>query len=343
MAMTTAQQVYNCREAAAELFGIADPSRVIFTPNCTMALNIVIKGILSGGGHAVVSDMEHNSVIRPLEAMAQFGVSYNTAAVCEADPARTVENFRRCIRPSTRLILCTHASNVFGTVLPIREIGKMAHDHGIPFAVDAAQSAGILSIHMERDHIDFLCTPGHKGLYGPMGTGMLICHGKQSLTTLVEGGTGSRSLLAAQPEELPDRFESGTLNVPGICGLHAGMAWIRRQGISSVALHEMNLMQRLYDLVCEDERIMVYTKRPEMGASVPVLSLNIVGMSSEETASRLSAQGVAVRAGLHCAPSAHTHAHTLPGGTVRLAPSVFTRRADVENVYKILIIIARKP
>lgn len=342
MAMKTAEEVYTCRETAAELFGLDDPTRVIFTSNCTMSLNVVIKGILGGGGHAVVSDMEHNSVIRPLEALAERGVTYSTAVVSDDDPAQTVENFRRCIRPDTRLILCTHASNVFGTVLPIGEIGRLAHRYGIPFAVDAAQSAGILPIHMQKDEIDFLCMPGHKGLYGPMGTGLLLCREERQLHTLMEGGTGSRSLQKQQPDELPDRFESGTVNVPGICGLHAGLRWLRRRGIDTVARHETAVMCRFYDLVRNAPAIRLYTPRPALHRSVPLLSLNVRGLSSEETAAMLGEQGIAVRAGLHCAPSAHAHAGTLPGGTVRVAPSAFTTVADVENAYKNLMKISRK-
>lgn len=343
MAMETAAQVYACRETAAELFGLDDPSRVVFTSNCTMALNTVIKGVLSDGGHAVVSDMEHNSVIRPLEVLATRGVSYSKATVFPHDPQRTVESFRHLIGPRTRLIVCMHASNVFGTILPIRAIGALAHAKGIPFAVDAAQSAGILPIHMERDNIDYLCMPGHKGLYGPMGTGMLLCRNRRALNTLIEGGTGSSSLLPTQPEDLPDRFESGTLNVPGICGLHAGMKWLKSTGIHTVSQHEMHLMQRFYDRLANDDRIVLYTPRPEPSQTVPLLSLNVAGLPSEETAARLGGIGIAVRAGLHCAPCAHVHAQTLPGGTVRVAPSAFTNEKQMETTCKILMKISRKP
>ena len=342
MAMETAMRVYACRETVAQMFGLDDPSRVVFTANCTMALNLVIKGLLGNGGHAVISDMEHNSVVRPLEALAGRGVSYSKAAVYHGDPSRTVDSFRRAIRPSTRLILCMHASNVFGTVLPIRDIGRLALERQIPFAVDAAQSAGILPIHVEKDHIDYLCMPGHKGLYGPMGTGILLCRSRRTMDTLIEGGTGSSSLLLQQPEELPDRFESGTVNVPGICGLNAGIQWLQKQGTEMVAGHEMRLMQWMYDTLASNEQIVLYTPRPVLGQTVPLLSLNVIGSHSEEVAALLAQEGIAVRAGLHCAPSAHEHAQTLPDGTVRFAPSAFTDGKQVEATCKILMKILRK-
>lgn len=343
MAMETAKKVYACRETAAELFGLDDPVRVIFTSNCTMGLNMVIKGVLSNGGHAVISDMEHNSVVRPLEALAKYGVTYDQAKVCEFDNAQTVRNFKQCIRHNTRLILCTHASNVFGNVLPIREIGEVAHQANILFAVDAAQSAGLLPINMKRDNIDFLCMPGHKGLYGPMGTGMLLCQSAYPLHTLLEGGTGSRSLEILQPDELPDRLESGTVNVPGICGLHAGMLWVKQCGVSALAQQESELMQRFYCRVKNLSFLKLYTNEKLLKESVPLVSLNVQRKESEEIAELLSEEGIAVRAGLHCAPAAHRHRNTLPNGTVRIAPSAFTTSADMENLCKILIKISRKP
>lgn len=342
LSLETAGQVYACRESAAEFFGLNDPTGVVFTSNCTMALNLVIKGLLSNGGHAVISDMEHNSVVRPLEALSSRGVRYDQAAVDEHHPAVTVERFRRCLRPDTKLILCTHASNVSGTVLPIREIGRLAARFGIPFAVDGAQSAGILPLHMERCGIDYLCVPGHKGLYGPMGTGMLLCRNRTRLHTLIEGGTGSQSLLTTQPEDLPDRLESGTVNVPGICGLAAGMRWLKERGREDVAQHEYDLVERLYTMLAQEPKICRYTPFPERGRWVPLLSINLRDRSSEEVAQLLDEQGVAVRAGLHCAPCAHRHLGTLSQGTVRLAPSAFTGREEVDFICKKLLKIARK-
>ena len=226
--------------------------------------------------------------------------------------------------------------------MPIREIGAMAHRLHIPFAVDAAQSAGILPLNMQRDHIDFLCMPGHKALYGPMGTGVLLCRDGGALDTVMEGGTGSASLRAEQPEELPDRFESGTLNVPGICGLHAGVRWIKAHGTDTIAEHETALMRRLYDHLAGERGLTLYSPHPDQSRVVPMLTLTVAGQPSEETAAQLSTIGIAVRAGLHCAPSAHRFMGTVTNGAVRLCPSAYTTVVDVDTTAKILTQIARK-
>ncbi len=341
MAMASAARVYACREALADFFGLDDPTGVVFTANCTAALNYVMKGLLDGG-HVVISACEHNAVIRPLTALAEKGVTFTEVATFPAEPQRTVESFRRAIRPDTRLVLCTHASNVGGWRLPIREIGALAHRMRLPFAVDAAQSAGILPLNMAQDYIDFLCLPGHKALYGPMGTGVLLCRGTWPLKTLLEGGTGSRSLSPEQPKELPDRLESGTLNVPGICGLHAGLSFVRRHGREALMTHETACMRRLYDRLVGEPGIRLHTLRPDPAYTVPLVTLTVEGVASEAVAAQLAAVGIAVRAGLHCAPSAHRLMGTLPQGAVRLCPSAFTTTAEVDETAKNLCRIARK-
>lgn len=342
MAMTTAERVYACREALASLFSLEDPSGVVFTPNCTVALNLVIKGLLSHGGHAVITDLEHNSVIRPLEALD--GVTYTTVTVDPLKPQETAWRIRRAILPTTKLILCTHASNVLGKRTPLRAIGEVAQAVDIPFAVDAAQSAGLLPINMQADHVNFLCLPGHKGLYGPMGIGALLCRGAYSLSTLIEGGTGSHSLLVSQPEELPDRLESGTLSVPAICGLLGGIRFIERNGgTEAIARRETALIRVLYEQLANVPRIRLYTPYPDLSVTVPLMTFTVAGQTSEETAHRLAEYGIAVRAGLHCAPSAHRRMGTMTSGAVRLCPSAFTTQEDLEKVRKILTEIARTP
>ena len=343
MAMETAAQVFACRETVASFFGLDDPANVVFTANCTMSLNMVIKGILAEGGHAVVSDMEHNAVIRPLTALAKQGVSYTEATVCERDATQTVENFKQAIRPDTRLLICTHCSNVFGNTLPIREIGALAHRYGIPFAVDGAQSAGHVRIHMQRDNVDFLCLPGHKGLYGPMGTGLLLCNTDVLLQTIIEGGTGNQSLSKVQPQELPERLESGTANVPGICGLYAGIRWVAQHGAENIEAHEYALLRRFYGLAANTTGICLYTPPPLQYEGASLISFNLEGKSAEETAYLLAEEGIAVRGGLHCAPSAHAHKGTLPDGTVRMSLGAFNTVNDVEQLHKILVKILRKP
>lgn len=336
MGIAASKAVYECREAAAEFFHIENPANVVFLQNCTLALNIVLKGILKDGGRVVVSDLEHNAVMRPLTALSAAGPVYDTAAVVPGDTQATVEAFRRCIRPETRAIVCLHASNVFGVRLPIREIGALAHQNGLLFIVDAAQSAGVLPIDMHKDNVDYLCVPGHKGLYGPMGTGMLICNREELLPTFIEGGTGSQSLDLAQPEELPDRFESGTVNTPGICGLAAGIAFVKRHGIEEIAQHETQMMARAYLQLYEMKKVRLYTPCPSILYGTPVLAMNIEGLPSEETAQILSQKGIAVRAGLHCAPMAHRHFGTIDSGVVRLAPSAFTSRQDIDYLCRVV-------
>ncbi len=342
MAYVTSEAVFRCRETAAAFFGLETPDNVIFTLNCTMALNMVIKGILRGGGRALITDVEHNAVLRPLHALSPNRPVYDIVPVSLTDPSITAENFQRAIRPDTRLIVCTHASNVCGVVQPIREIGDMARRLNIPFAVDAAQTAGVLPIDMTKDNIDFLCVAGHKGLYGPMGTGMLLTSGRYTLPSFVEGGTGSRSMDPMQPTDLPDHLESGTPNTVGICGLRAGMEWVRQQGMDTIRHHELQCAQQLYRCLRDIPSAQLYTPFPQEGRYAPVLSFNFKDVPSEETAAMLNEAGVATRAGLHCAPLAHRKLGTDKSGTVRLAPSAFTDRAQMDAVCKILRQTAQK-
>ena len=338
MSVQAAEQVYECRRVAADFFGLSDPSGVVVTANCTTALNMVIQGVLRRGGSVVTSDLEHNAVMRPLAALP---VMHQTVAWCR-DEDELVERFRRAIRPDTRLLVCTHASNVFGATFPIRRLGELAHRYGVLFCVDAAQSAGVLPINMEADSIDFLCVAPHKGLYAPMGTGLLLCRDASAVPPLIYGGTGSHSLSLAQPEELPDRLESGTPNTPGICGVRAGIEFVEQKGMTSIYEHEIRCLQHVYDQLSQCSQIRLYTPRPQMGETTPILSLNIEDMPSEQVAALLDEQGIAVRAGLHCAPAAHRHFGTLEQGTVRLAPSVFSTLEEAAIICEVFLKIAKK-
>ena len=341
MSLATSEQLYRCREAAAAFFGLSDPTGVIFTPNCTAGLNLVIRGLLADGGRAVISDLEHNAVWRPVHGLSPRFPRYDVAA-WDADEEVLVENFRRAIRADTRLIVCTHASNVFGVTFPIRRLAELAHRYGLLLCVDAAQSAGVLPIHMEEDGIDYLCVAAHKGLYAPMGTGLLLCRERERISPLLRGGTGSYSRLPEQPHELPDRLESGTPNTPGLCGLLAGLEFVQAQGRERIYRHELGLLQQLYDRLQEVPGIRLYTPRPAAGRSAPVLSLNVEGVPSEQIGEALAAAQIAVRAGLHCAPLAHTRFGTLPDGTVRLAPSAFSTANEVEQICKFFIHFTQK-
>ena len=328
LSMDTAEMVYGCRERAARMFGLGQAEGVVFTQNCTHALNFAIKGLMPAGGKAVVSSLEHNAVMRPLTAMRQQGVRTDTAEVIFGDDDATFRSFERLIDADTNVVICTHASNVCGLVLPIGRIGRLCRQRGIPFIVDAAQSAGMIPIDMTQMCIDCLCMPGHKGLYGPPGTGMLLT-GRTIPQTVIEGGTGTFSIDFNQPENLPERLESGTINTVGIAGLSAGLAFVEQKGIGRIHDYEIGLLQELYDGLRSIREVVLYMDRPSVSHFSPVLSFTVEGMPSEQVGEELAQAGFAVRAGLHCAPTAHRRLGTLEQGTVRVSPSVFSRREHI--------------
>ena len=336
LSIMAAEEIYRCREKVAELFHAPGPECVVFTLNCTQAANMVLKGFLKPGDHVVTSCLEHNAVMRPLHVLEEKGVTFTQAQVQIGDNDATVDAFRKALRPNTRMIFCTHASNVWGIRLPIERIAALAKQYEIPVAVDCAQSAGVLPIDMEDSGIDFLCIAGHKGLYGPMGTGILIVRDGSKLGTIIEGGTGTSSISYEQPETMPDRLESGTPNMPGISGLYAGINFVQKRGIEKIFQHEIRLMQILYDKLSEIDGVQLYTPRPNPAYSVPVLSLNIKGLSSETVGKYLNKRGIAVRPGLHCAPAAHNYMGTIQEGAVRVSPSVFNNGNEMNTLASFL-------
>ncbi len=327
LAARTSELVYETRERAADFFG-AQPENVIFTLNCTHALNLAIQGIAAGGGHLVISNLEHNSVLRPVYALAKQGrVQYSIAAVRET-AAETVQSFLSQIRPDTRAVICTLASNVTGQILPWREIGAICQQRGICMIADGAQGCGILPVKLQ-DGINILCTAGHKGLYGITGTGMLLTDGKFPLPPLMQGGSGSLSNHPEQPDFLPDALESGTLNVIGAASLKAGLAFVRKQGIEQLHQKETSLCDLLIRKMSAIPTVTIY--RAPHAEYVPIVSFNVKGIPSEKLAQKLAAQDFCLRAGLHCAPLAH-HALGTKDGAVRFSPSVFSRAQDVQRL-----------
>ena len=331
MSLRGAEMIYSCRRETADLFGIDEPERVIFTHNCTAALNTVIQGLLKKGDHAVISSLEHNAVVRPLEELKRNGADYSVAEVFEGDDDRTVNSFRSQFRKNTRLVVCTHASNVFGIKLPVERIAALCRLNGILFCLDAAQSAGVLPIDLSGSCIDYLCAAGHKGLYGPMGTGVLVINSQTLPDSLIQGGTGSYSADLSQPDLLPDKYESGTPNVAGIAGLREGVRFVANRGIGRIYAHEMRLAGLIYDRLQKTSGVQLYTARPAADTHVPVISFNIEGMDSERAAQLLNDRfGIAVRAGLHCAPLAHISKGTEKRGTVRVVLSAFNNPRQAE-------------
>lgn len=331
MSMKSAEMIYSCRREVADFFGVREPERVIFTPNCTTALNMVIHGLLRKGDHAVISSMEHNAAVRPLEAVMRQGAEYSVAEVYEGDDERTISSFRSQFRKNTKLVVCTHASNVFGIKLPAERLAALCRLNGILFCLDAAQSAGVVPIDLSESCIDYLCTAGHKGLYGPMGTGLLLINSDTVPDSTVQGGTGSFSAYKRQPDLLPDKFEVGTPNVAGIAGLRAGLRFVRNRGIDRISGAEMRMAQQLYDGLTSIKGVDIYTVRPALQTHVPVVSFNVEGMDSEHAAQLLNDRfDIAVRAGLHCAPLAHESSGTEVQGTVRAVLSAFNQPRQIE-------------
>lgn len=327
-----ASAIYTVREKVARLFNASGAERVVFTSGCTHSINCVLKGVLHGYDHVITSDLEHNSVVRPL---AKLGVRTDNAQVSFYNDALTLEAFRSLIRPDTKMIFTTAASNVSGKRVPIKELGALCRERGILFGVDAAQTAGVYPIDMQRDNIDFLCIAPHKGLYAPMGTGILIAE-KELETTLIEGGTGSDSASVIQAPIVPEGLESGTINVSGIIGIGAGIDFINKTGMDKISHHEMKLITLLYDKLSAMPWVILYTPRPTTEEYAPVLSFNVSGLTSNETAQFLDRNGVAVRAGLHCAPSAHKRMDTLENGTVRVSVSAFNSVNDILRLCELI-------
>ena len=312
--------LYDCRVQAAALFD-CDPAQVVFTMNATHGLNLAIKSLVGPGDRVVISGFEHNAVRRPLYAV---GAKTVIAGRTLFDPAAVLADFDEKLTAGTRAAVCTHVSNVFGFLLPIEGVARLCRDRGVPLIVDASQSAGCLPLSLRDLGASFIAMPGHKGLYGPQGTGLLLC--AESGRPLLEGGTGTQSALPQMPAELPERLEAGTPNVCGIAGLRAGLQFLRDSAPRELLAHERRLVRRICGRLQGMERVTLWTGPEQTG----VLSLRVRGLDGEDCAALLAERGVAVRAGLHCAPLAHGSAGTLEGGTVRLSFSAFNtlREAD---------------
>ncbi len=317
--------VYNTRKKVSDFFESNGPETVVFTQNCTQSINYVLKGILRSGDHIIISDLEHNAVMRPLK---KLNIDYTAASVSLIDDEMTVQNFEKAIRPNTKMIFCTAASNVLGKALPILKIGEICKNRNILFGVDAAQGAGMMPISMRKMNIDFLCIAPHKGLYCPMGLGVLIANVPIE-NTIIEGGTGTDSVDYNQPNTMPEMLESGTIALPNIISLNAGIEFVKNKKFLE---YENNLTRHFYNSL-QNGKVIFYTN-PNRCGYMPVLSFNLYGHTSEKTAYYLSKKGFALRAGLHCAPTAHKKIGTLNTGTVRFSPSVFNSISEVNLLIK---------
>lgn len=325
--LAAAERIFEVREKIGSMFSFP-PENVVFTKNCTEALNIAIKGSVNRGDHIVISSLEHNSVSRVVQKLTDDGYAQYDVADFSYDDNETVRNFADKIKSNTTLVVCMHSSNAFGVGFPISKIGKLCREKGIRFIVDGAQGVGAADINAERDNIDILCAPGHKCLFGAMGTGFLAVRKGLDIKSFEEGGTGSASLSLKQPEFLPDRLEAGTLNNSGIISIGSGIDFINRVGRDKIYRHEMMIASYIYDALNNNPSVVLYTLSPRLSVDMPIISFNIAGKSSEQVAADLASRGICVRGGYHCTPLAHTHFGTIDSGTVRVSPGYFNTEAE---------------
>ncbi len=323
-ATLAANSVYECRELLAEFFNFRDPERIVFTSNATHALNIAINTLVSAGDTVVISGYEHNAVARPLNAL---GANVRVAASPLFEPEKAIAAFKRAI-PGAKCVVCTHVSNVFGYILPIKEIAQLCRNSGVPLIVDASQSAGAIPIDFTALGAEFMAMPGHKGLLGPQGTGVLLC-GRQA-DPIIFGGTGSASKPPAMPEFLPDRLEAGTHNVPGISGLSMGVQYLTKLPNNAVLSHEHKLLKRFLDRMRNYPNLKIFAAK-DLSLQAGVVSIVSSKMDCEELTDRLGRNGICVRGSFHCAPLAHKTAGTYESGTVRFSFSPFNTLNEVDQ------------
>jgi len=332
LAIEAARIIYQTREALAELFGLEDPERIILTKNVTEALNLVLYGFLKPGDHVITSSMEHNSVMRPLRDLEKKGVEVTQIRASEKgeiDP----RDLLKSIRKNTKLVVLVHISNVTGTIMPVEEILKITKDHGIPLLLDAAQSAGTIPINLRELPVDLLAFTGHKGLFGPQGTGGLVINTEgleEKIEPLMRGGTGSKSEEEEQPEFLPDKYESGTPNTPGIAGLGEGVRFILKEGINRIMEKKEKLTLKLLEGLKEIKGVKLYGSL-DPKKQIGIVSFNVERKSPSEVSHLLDEKyNILSRPGLHCAPSAHKTIGTFPFGTVRFSVGYFNTEEEIE-------------
>ena len=342
MAVTVEREIENTRKVIADFLAIKDPNRFVFTFNATDAINMGIKGLLKTGDHAITSYLEHNAVSRALNGLAQDNKITVTKVQNSSDGFINPDDVKNAITPKTRLIVLTHATNVLGTIQPIKEIGLIARERDIVFMVDAAQTTGVCEIDVNECNIDMLAFTGHKAPFGPTGTGGLYVHERIKLRPWREGGTGFEPASLTQPEEMPFRLESGTPNTVGIVGLKAGIEYVRSKGTHTIRAHEQKLIQKIINAFQNDERFILYGTK-DVSRKVGILSINIKGYTAAEAGSILDQSfTIAVRPGLHCAPFVHQQMGTYPDGTIRISPGFFNTDEEIDILISALNDIANE-
>lgn len=335
MAMRAGREIYDARENIAKLFNIDNPMTIVFTHNATDSLNLAIKGSVKKGDHIITTSMEHNSVIRPIKALEDKGIE-NTVVMCDKEGFLNIDDIEKAIKPNTKLIVTTHASNVCGTLIDIKGVGEIAKKHSILYLVDASQTAGVYDINLKELNIDMLAAPGHKCLLGPQGTGILYIREGLKIDILKEGGTGSQSEDLFQPELFPDKYESGTHNTPGIAGLNEGVKFILEEGMDKIRKHEEDLCKYMLEKLEEVPNICIYgPKDSEKRAAV--ISINIENIDSGEITFLLDSEyDIATRSGIHCSPLAHQSLGTLEQGAVRFSFGYFNTKEEIDRAIEAL-------
>lgn len=334
--MGAAKLMYDMRKQAARLFHVGDPEQVVLTHNATHALNIAIRSLVGPGGTVVTSGYEHNAVTRPLHAIPEVTVKVASGPLF--DPDGVYAAFEREVTPDVDAVICNHVSNVFGFIQPVERIAALCQERGVPLIVDASQSAGVLNVDLDGWGAAFIAMPGHKGLYGPQGTGLLLCG--SPVQPLLYGGTGSLSERQEMPDFLPDRLEAGTHNVCGAAGLLEGMRFVSRTGVERIHRHERMLAGRMMDALSRCAGITVF--RGGEGSQSGLCSVIVNGMDCEDAGEALARRGIAVRAGLHCAPLAHHTAGTQDTGTIRLSFSAFNYPNQVVRAAAVIKELAKR-
>ncbi|MBQ9121040.1 MAG: aminotransferase class V-fold PLP-dependent enzyme [Clostridia bacterium] len=339
LSLRAAEKIFECREEVATLFDAPSPESVMFTYNTTYALNMAIKAHLIYGSHVLISDMEHNSVLRPIDEAARRGYCTYDIFTSAGDSAAVMEAIRQKTRLNTRMLVCNHASNVGGRVLPLKMIGQYCRARGICFIVDGAQSAGTIPISLKEMQIDALCVPGHKGLYGPQGVGIMVLGTERLGRTFIEGGNGIRSLEREMPDFLPERYEAGTLATPCIAGLCEGIKWLKQRGIRTVSEEEKKLSFIAQKWLEKNPEVILYP----MGENITgTFCFNLRHMPSQAVAESLDAKGICVRPGFHCSPLAHKGLQTGEYGAVRVNIGAFNNLADINALAEAVEEISRK-
>lgn len=341
LSMEAGRVILEARELLAELFGAKKSENIIFGLNATDALNTAIKGVVKQGDHIITTSMEHNSVLRPLKQLENIGIE-TTIIKCNELGELSLTELEANVKRNTKLIVTTHASNVTGTIMPIKEIGEIAKRNNLLYIIDASQTAGVYNLNVTDINVDVLIFTGHKGLMGPQGVGGFYIKEGVALRQMREGGTGSMSESLIQPEILPDKYESGTPNTPGLAGLAAGLSFIKKVGIDKIKSHEEEITNYFLNQLAEIENIIVYGPR-DIKKQAPVVSLNIKNRTSSEVSFILDNQfDIATRPGLHCAPLAHQTIGTEGKGAVRFSFGYFNTKVEIDKAVAALKSIAKE-